>query len=109
MRHTLTPAPRPPSFLSPVAQRNRVHAGQPVPLSGERDVAGTCGEGTGGEASVQRGVHDVPLSLAAVRAPDWQKNCCGSWGLAQVGALSSTCPAERLRHWDPALGTGAAP
>ena len=36
----------------------------------DRDVAGVYGEDTGGEAGVQRGVQDVPLSLAGVRAPD---------------------------------------
>ena len=38
MRYTLSPAPRLPSFLSPMAQRNRIHAGQPVPLSRETEM-----------------------------------------------------------------------
>lgn len=38
MRYTLSPAPCLPSFLSPMAQRNRIHAGQPVPLSRETEM-----------------------------------------------------------------------
>lgn len=70
-------------------------------------AAGTCGEGTGGQASVSRGIEDVPLSLAEVGAAhNWgeapklprEQLFWELWAKVNTSFKPMNAPGMRLTH-----------